>query len=175
MGEVSPLPVLAVIEVLDRDGQVRQSQRVTAWPLRVGRALDNDLALSDPHLAPHHLAIDESEQGLEVQALDTHNGVQIGPRRLRSGEREPLRSDGEALELTAGRTRLRLRRPGEALAPELPLAAAATRTRRFGPTLAAGAGVALALSFNTWLESDPDTFARTLGATALTAVMGAAL
>ena len=37
-----------LIEVLDRDGQVRQSFPVAQWPLRVGRALDNDVVLSDP-------------------------------------------------------------------------------------------------------------------------------
>ena len=175
MGEVSRAEVLAVLEVLDRDGQVRQSQRITAWPLRVGRALDNDLVLSDPHLAPHHFSIDAGEQGLELQALDTRNGVSLGARRLRAGERAPLRADAEPVELAAGRTRLRLRRPGEALAPELPLAVAATRTRRFAPVLLAAAALAAALSFNTWLESDPDTFARTLGATTLTALMGTAV
>ena len=166
---------LAVIEVLDRDGQVRQSQRVLAWPLRIGRALDNDLTLPDPHVAPHHCLLDMDAQGLMLQALDTANGVQLGKQRVRAGERAPLPDDGAPLELVAGRTRLRLRRAGESLAPELPLEAVAPRTRRFGPTLAAGAALALALGFVTWLDSDPDTFARALGAAALTAVMGAAI
>lgn len=169
------MTALAVIEVLDRDGQVRQSQRVLAWPLRIGRALDNDLTLPDPHLAPHHCLLDMDAQGLALQALDTANGVQFGKRRVRAGERATLPDDGTPLELVAGRTRLRLRRAGESLAPELPLEAVATRTRRFGPTLAAGAALALALGFVTWLDSDPDTFARALGAAALTAVMGAAV
>jgi len=175
MGEVSSPEVLAVLEVLDREGQVRQSHRVTAWPVRIGRALDNDLSLPDPHVAAHHALIDHDESGLVLQALQTHNGVQVGRRRLRDGERELLRDDGAPVELTAGRTHLRLRRAGEALPPELPLAAAATWLRRVGPTLAAGTGLALALAFSTWLDSDPDTFARALGAAALTAVMGAAL
>jgi hypothetical protein len=171
MGEVN---ALAVLEVLDREGQVRQSHRVAAWPVRIGRALDNDLSISDPHVAAHHAVIDHDGGDLVLQALDTHNGVQIGGRRLRAGERESLRDDGTPLELTAGRTRLRLRLAGEALAAELPLAASATWLRRIGPTLAAGAGLALALAFTTWLDSDPDTFARALGAATLTTVMGAA-
>jgi hypothetical protein len=175
MGEVNAPELLAVLEVLDREGQVRQSHRITSWPVRIGRALDNDLSLSDPHVAAHHAVIDHDVSGLVLQALPTHNGVQIGRRRLRDGERELLRDDGAPVELTAGRTHLRLRRASEALAPELPLAAAATWMRRTGPTLAAGTGLALALAFSTWLDSDPDTFARALGAAALTAVMGAAL
>ena len=169
-------PIVPVLEVVDRDGQVRQAHRITAWPLRIGRALDNDVSLSDPHIAPHHLQIDMAESGLQLRALDTWNGVQIGGKRLRGGEQQALNDDAtQPIELIAGRTRLRLRRPGERLAPELPLAAAATRTRRFGPTLLAGAAVIAALSFNTWLDSDPDTFVRSLGAMALTASVSAAI
>lgn len=167
--------VLAIVEVLDRDGQVRQSQRVRAWPLRIGRALDNDLSLADPHVAPHHCVIDSEGSGLALQALHTANGVQLGSRRLRDGERMPLRDDGQPLELVAGRTRLRLRRAGDALAPELPLAAAATLARRIAPTLAAAAALAAALAFNTWLDSDPDVVLRALGSTALATLMGAAI
>lgn len=176
---MSESAVLAIVEVLDRDGQVRQSQRVLAWPLRIGRALDNDLSLADPHVAPHHCVIDKLSDadgaGLALQALQTANGVQLGSRRLRDGERTPLRDDGQPLELVAGRTRLRLRRAGDALAPELPLAAAATLARRLAPTLAAAAALAGALAFNTWLDSDPDVFLRALGSTALAALIGAAI
>ena len=82
----------ALIEVLDRDGQIRQSQGVTRWPLRVGRALDNDLVLSDPHVAAHHLHIDASDAGrLQLHVDDTRNGVQLGAKqRLQQGESAPL-------------------------------------------------------------------------------------
>jgi hypothetical protein len=172
---MSNAPPLAIVEVLDRDGQVRQSQRVAAWPLRIGRALDNDLSLADPHVAPHHCLIDAQAQGLALQVLQTHNGVLVDGRRIEAGDRQPLPDEGQPLELVAGRTRLRLRRAGDALAPELPLAAAATLVRRVGPTLAAGAGLALALGFTTWLGSDPDVFLRALGGMALTTLMGAAI
>ncbi len=172
MSESSPL---AIVEILDRDGQVRQSQRVLAWPLRIGRALDNDLSLGDPHVAPHHCVIDVDAQGLALQALQTANGVQVGARRIQAGQREALPDDGQAIELLAGRTRLRLRRAGDSLAPEQPLAGAPTLLGRIGPTLAAGLAFALAQAFSTWLDSDPDVFLRTLGSTALTTLMGAAI
>ncbi len=172
---MSESAALAIVELLDRDGQVRQSQRVLAWPLRIGRALDNELSLGDAHVAPHHCVIDVVDQGLVLQALQTANGVQLGARALRAGERASLPDDGQAVELLAGRTRLRLRRPGDSLAPEVPLPASATRLRRTAPTLLAGAGLALALAFETWLHSDPDVFARSLGSTALAMVMGAAV
>ena len=167
--------VHAIVEVLDRDGQVRQSQRVAGWPLRIGRALDNDLSLADPHLAPHHCVIEADEPGLALHVLQTENGVQLDRRHLRDGERCALREDGRPVEWVAGRTRLRLRRSGDALAPELPLAASATLVRRAGPTLAAALALAAAMAFNTWLDSDPDVFLRALGSTALATLVGAAI
>ena len=49
---VSPAP--ALLEVVDRDGLVRQSWRIERWPVTIGRALDNTIVLSDPHVAAHH-------------------------------------------------------------------------------------------------------------------------
>ncbi len=168
-------PPLAVLEVLDRDGQVRHAQRVSAWPLAIGRAIDNDLSLPDPHTAPHHCTLEQGEHGLVLKVLDTANGVQLGARHLRAGEQTDLPLEGEPVELIAGRTRLRLRRPGDAIAPELPLAATASLAHRLGPTVLAGAGLALALAFETWLQSDPEVFLRSLCSTALASTMGAAV
>jgi hypothetical protein len=176
MGEVSlPAGLPAVLEILDRDGQVRQTCAVHHWPLRIGRALDNDVVLSDPHVAPRHLAIGIGEAGLTLQVGDTFNGVLAGQRRLRSGEQFALDSSAEAAEWTAGRTHMRLRLSGHALAPERPLAAAASSTRRFGPVLLALAVLLAALSFSTWLETDPDGLGRTLAGMLLSAGMGIAI
>ena len=69
-----PLPprirmeTLALIETLDRDGQPRQILRVSQWPVRIGRAIDCDLVLDDPHVAAHHATLDWREDGLHVRA-----------------------------------------------------------------------------------------------------------
>ena len=163
-----------VIEVLDRDGQVRQSYRVTRWPLTIGRALDNDLPLSDPHVAAHHLRIvpaaadDDSDNGDEnagslcLQALDSVNGVQYGRQRLKAGESATLADDAAPPELQLGRTRLRLRLPAQPLAPELPLRGNRSRARRWTPLIAAALAALLSLGLEIWLESDPDTFGKRL-------------
>ena len=165
----------ALLEVLDRDGHVRQTHVVQRWPLRIGRAIDNDVVLFDPHVAPHHLQIDDAGgAGLVLQVGDTFNGVLAGRRRLRSGEQLALGSDADPAEWTAGRTRLRLHLPGHTLAAELPLAATATRARRFGPTLLAFVALLAALSFNSWLETDPDILGRTLGGMLLATGVGIA-
>lgn len=133
---MSPGP-LALVEVLERDGRVRRAQAVHAWPLRIGRAIDNDLVLDDAHVAPHHawLRAPVPADGaagagaVELVALPSVNGVLVGKRRLHEGEHAPLAGDGV---FVVGGTRLRLRLAGEALAPERPLA----RAPRHAVTLA---------------------------------------
>jgi hypothetical protein len=122
---------LALMEVLDRDGRTRQAVPVHAWPLRIGRAIDNDVVLDDPHAAPHHAIVELAADGTaQLRVLPGRNGLRCGRRRLAPGG-EPLALDSLAaagaagaggaprpVELTLGQTRLRLRRAGEALEPE---------------------------------------------------------
>ena len=174
-------PAQGVVEVLERDGhegqdaQVRQSVIVTAWPLRIGRALDNDLVLSDPHVAPQHLRIDAVENGLQLTVGDTRNGVQLGARRLAAGEQHTLPVGGEAIELPLGRTPLRLRLPGQVLADERPLAADVPRRRHGTQLLVATALLLAGLLFNAWLDSDPDGWWRAAASVAVGSVGAAAV
>ena len=166
----------ALIEVLDRDGQVRQSIAVPHWPLRIGRAVDNDVVLSDPHVAAHHLVIDQTESSdLALRVGETVNGVLLGAKRLRSGEVAALRADGDAVELSVGRTRLRLRLPGHTLASELAIAPTTSLKRRAAPIVLTALLLLAGVLFNSYLGNDPDNFARAAGSTVLSAVVGAAL
>ena len=166
---------LATVEVLDRDGQTRQTFVVHEWPLRIGRSLANDLVLSDPHIAPQHLSILHGEHGLELRVGNTRNGVQFGTLLLRSDERAALSPVGDAFELSAGRTRLRLRLASHTLAPELALVATAPLARRVVPVLIAAALVLLGLLLRTWLDTDPDGFGRAAGTMVLGAVVATAV
>ena len=171
---VPPRPApLALIEVLDRDGQVRQSVVVQGWPLRVGRALDNDLVLSDPHVAPEHLTLALGERGLALIVGETKNGVQLGARKVAASTSHLLASSRDAIEFTAGRTRLRLRLPDHTLAPELPLAVVAPLRRRLTPILIAALVLLAAMLFNTYLDTDADGLGRAVGNTLLGTVAGA--
>ena len=182
----APGPALALVEVLDRDGQARQAHTVRRWPLRIGRALDNDLVLAEPHAAAHHLVIgpavtegadggDSSDRSaLALTAGDTRNGVRVPGRRLRGGERAVLAVTGEPIELGVGRTTLRLRLPGHTLAPEQLLAPVATLARRALPLAAVALVLLFGTLFSTYLFTDPDGFARAAGNAVLTAgVLGA--
>jgi len=173
---VRPPPPLALIDIVDRDGQVRQSVPVHAWPVRIGRALDNDLVLSDPHVAPAHLVIGRDAAGLQVQVgSSTRNGVLYGRRRWRADEQATLSALDQPVELGVGRTRLRVRLPEQALPAEIALASATPLLRRIGPILIASVVLLAALAFNTYLETDPQGMGRAIASTLITAIGGAAI
>ena len=79
------METLALIETLDRDGQPRQILRVSQWPVRIGRAIDCDLVLDDPHVAAHHVTLDLREDGLHVVPAATVNGVRLGRASVAPG------------------------------------------------------------------------------------------
>ena len=166
---------LALIEVLDRDGQVRQSFAVSHWPLRIGRALDNDLVLSDAHVAAEHVSLALGEQGLALVVGDTRNGVQLGTRKLIAGTSHSLASVGDATEFSVGRTRLRLRLPQDKLAAEQPLAVAAPLRQRLVPILVAALVLLVGMLFNTYLDTDADGLGRAVGSMLLSTVAGGAI
>ena len=166
---------LGLLEVLDRDGQPRQSFAVQQWPLRIGRALDNDVVLSDPHVAAQHLTIDSAAQGLTLAPADTRNGVLLDGKRLRSGDNALVATGADPLDITIGRTQLRLRLPAHAVAAELPLAPTSSLTRRALPIVLAALLLIGGTLFDTWLDADPEGLPRAIGNALLTGLVGAAV
>lgn len=142
---------LALIEILDRDGSVHARVPVTAWPVRLGRGFDCDVVLDDPHLAAHHALITSDDAGqLVVQALPSINGVRLGEHSVAIGSALSLPADGL---LSLGASRIRIRRAGEALAPEKPLARVnATRWLSLGLLAVA---LLLVLIGEQWLDAEP--------------------
>ena len=158
---------------------MRQAWRIERWPATIGRALDNDVVLTDPHVAAYHASIGVDDPGapgrLAVHAGDTRNGLAVGRERLRAGETKTIVEDGRDLDLSIGRTQLRLRLPGHALAPEMALAPVATREQRWWPTSVLALAVLALVLGNTWLDTDPDNLSRALANTVLTTLTGAVL
>jgi hypothetical protein len=177
-----PPPAVALLEAIDRDGSVRQSWRIERWPFTIGRALDNDAVLTDPHIAAHHATIDfspgdgaDTKATITVRAGETRNGLAVGRERLAGGEGKAFDDAGRDLDLHIGRTTLRLRLPGHALAPEQVLAPMVGIERRWLPTLGLALAVILAVLFNTYLDNDPDGLSRAVGTAVLTTVSGGAI
>ena len=170
---------LALLEVTERDGhrdpQARHAVAVTGWPFTIGRALDNDLTLHDPHLAARHLVIEPIDGGLQLRAGDTLNGVQVGSRHLAAGDCWALPAASGPIDIELGRTRLRLRLPGHALPAELPLIARPHAVRSGLPLLIGAALLLALLTVITWLDNDPDSAGRAIGSVLLSAVSVAAL
>ncbi len=64
------------VEVLARNGEVRQRQRVEMLPIRIGRGYDNDIILDDQHASTHHAVVEASaDGGLQARDLGSRNGV----------------------------------------------------------------------------------------------------
>ena len=67
---------------------------------RVGRALDNDVILSDPTVAPHHLLIRRQENGdIDLQNLSTVNPTKV---------KHPHRQNKAPIDVTLGRVFARI-------------------------------------------------------------------
>lgn len=109
---------LAWVEILDRHGDVAKRHPVQAWPLRLGRAYDSDIVLDDPYIAPHHLEIDQVENGsYQLLGLNSVNGVMIN--NLLCKKTDVIVSANDVLRL--GQTQLRIRPLDFAVAAERPL------------------------------------------------------
>lgn len=83
---------------------LNQYYRLTQFPVRIGRALDNDIILSDPTISAYHLEIDQTEQGLLFRNLSKENGTRLNGKVLR----ELLVDLKQPVSLRLGDRRVRL-------------------------------------------------------------------
>jgi pSer/pThr/pTyr-binding forkhead associated (FHA) protein len=151
----------AIVEVLDRDGRVRQVVRVTAWPVTIGRGVACDVVLDDPHVASHHLTVREADGAIAVQVGETLNGVRVGRRRLAAHETGTLAA---GMPLALGHTQVRIRRAGDPLPAERRLTADGPG-RPVLVTLALCSALAAWSLAEYWLGADPGRpFTEYLGA-----------
>lgn len=145
-------PAAAVVELLGRDGRVALVQRVTQWPVRIGRSPACDIVLDDAHIAAEHAELQAGADGRAVlRLLDTRNGGSAAGKRLAAGEEAALPAGG-AFQLAG--SSLRLRTSADELAPEQTLVLTPVRHWALLPALL------LAMLFFQWMdrwsESDPD-------------------
>ncbi|NCT84841.1 MAG: FHA domain-containing protein [Comamonadaceae bacterium] len=155
-GQVTPepmqAPAAAVVELLGRDGRATLVQRVTRWPVRIGRSPACDIVLDDAHLAAEHAELHlAADGGVRLRLLQSRNGGHVGKRRLAAGDEAALPAGG-AFQLAG--CALRLRTTADTLAPEQLLIVDKTRHWALVPLLL------LALLFFQWVDRwsavDPD-------------------
>lgn len=101
-----------ILEVVARHGS--QFHPLDKPVIRIGRALDNDIILTDPAISPHHLVIRRTpEDRYELISIADENGIRIGRQRVD----EAIRLDELPLEFDAGRTRFRILDRAQPVAP----------------------------------------------------------
>ena len=94
----------------------------------IGRALDNDIILSEPTVAPHHVRITRSADGrIAIDNLSTVNPTRIARRKIDSVSIAEL-----PLQLELGRVRARLLARDHAVAPTRPIAGDERASHLFG-------------------------------------------
>lgn len=121
---------IAVIEVLGRDGLVRQVQRITQWPARIGRSPACEVVLDDTHLAAEHALLQWPDGGpANILLMPSLNGGWMGERRLAAGAAAAL---GGTANFQLGASHLRWRSNALPLGPEQPLQQHQQRAAKVG-------------------------------------------
>jgi FHA domain len=98
---------------------------VKQWPVCVGRALNNDLILIDPFVAPHHARIEQNENGYHIVALQTDNGVELENGEHIRADEQQVWQEGKLANI--GQCRLSLFSEEASLAPEKSLSQASAQ------------------------------------------------
>ncbi|RZJ11412.1 MAG: FHA domain-containing protein [Rubrivivax sp.] len=147
------IPEAAVVELLGRDGRVSLLQRVTHWPVRIGRSPACDVVLDDSHLAAEHAELHLGSEGrVTLRLLDSRNGGAVAGKRLAAGDETELPTGG-AFQLAG--CALRLRTSADVLAPEQLFVVHPVRHWALVPLLL------LAMLFFQWVDRwssvDPDS------------------
>jgi hypothetical protein len=93
-----------VVQIAGRQGRVAELTRSRDGSLCVGRSYDNDLILTDQHVAPQQLAFTQVDDQWQMQVLDHTNPVLLNSKKV-IGDSTPV-SSGDLV--TIGRTRLSL-------------------------------------------------------------------
>ena len=115
-----------ILEICTRG--LHRYHQIDADVTTIGRALDNDIILSDPTIAPHHLKIiRHGDDSLELVNLAEVNPARINNRRL-----ESLLTEQLPVELELGRVQARILPRKYRVAATKPLAGDGRPSHLFG-------------------------------------------
>jgi pSer/pThr/pTyr-binding forkhead associated (FHA) protein len=74
---MAALAILQISEPTEGTGLSQRQVEVHQWPVTIGRALDNDLIICDPFIAPHHATLSQEGEQFSIAVLQTANGVTL--------------------------------------------------------------------------------------------------
>ena len=112
-------------------GGLHRYEPIRATRTTVGRALDNDIILSDPTVAPHHLQILCLEDG----SVELVNLAEVNPTRVDGRRVDRHIPSRLPLAIDIGRVRVRLLSRDQPVAATRPLAGGGNRRHLFGHAL----------------------------------------
>jgi hypothetical protein len=105
-----------IFEVIEPSGRVHQCRKLSGQQIRIGRAFNNDLILTDPTVDPYHAVIEMTDNGqMLIKDLGSVNGT-FGEGKQRIQTEMALNSGSEYL---LGKTRIHV------FSPDHPVAATA--------------------------------------------------
>lgn len=130
-----------VVQVVNRGGAVISTQKFDGYQILLGRALDCDVILQDPHVEPRHLLVEQDPvtERLTAKDLSSLNGswrIEQNRRGVLGRKKTKLTTSsspffsGQVFEL--GRSHLRICSQSHGVAPAIPL----SRWESLGHTLA---------------------------------------
>lgn len=65
-----------VVEVISRSKKVLRREKVKGQSITIGRAYDNDIILTEPHVSEHHAKLEQAEDGRWfIHDLNSTNGI----------------------------------------------------------------------------------------------------
>jgi hypothetical protein len=56
--------------------------KISHFPVRIGRAFDNDIILSDLSVSPHHLVLDQDDVGVTLHNISDENGTRLNHQSM---------------------------------------------------------------------------------------------
>jgi DNA-binding NtrC family response regulator len=79
---VGPSASAVGIQVMVLSGSAKGTVKALGEKLRIGKASDNDLVLSDDTVSRHHCELTRSSAGINVRDLQSTNGTKVGGARV---------------------------------------------------------------------------------------------
>jgi DNA-binding NtrC family response regulator len=79
---VGPSASAVGIQVMVLSGSAKGTVRPLGEKLRIGKATDNDLVLSDDTVSRHHCELTRSSAGINIRDLQSTNGTKVGGARV---------------------------------------------------------------------------------------------
>ena len=108
-----------IIEVLNRLGHCTERHQFEHMPVRIGRGYHNDLIITDPHVSPDHLVIQEAESGWHIEDCASLNGMQVKHQNATDDDTQNHVNSGD--DVIIGHSRLRFYAPDYPVAETHPL------------------------------------------------------